>query len=90
LEDIVLTNARKASLDARIIKKEYRIVNKTKVLCLEMRATIKGTRFVYLGYYYSNENGTIQLLTYSTEKFFEKERSSLEEFLNGFFVVTKK
>ena len=36
------------------------------------------------GYYYSNENGTIQILTYTGEKLFDKYKEDIELFLNGF------
>lgn len=90
MAQIALINAQRASLDARIVKEEYRIVNNQKVLLLQINGTIKGIRFVYLGYYYSNENGTIQLITYTSEKLFNGLKKELEEFLNGFVVVKTK
>lgn len=84
LKDIVLKNAKDAAPDARILSQEYRIVNGQKVLCLQLSGTISGIKFMYLGYYYSNSNGTIQLVTYASEKLFNESRPDLEKFLNGF------
>ena len=51
----------------RLSKSRYRIVNGIEVLMMQMSGTIQGMRFTYYGYYYSNSNGTIQLLTYTGE-----------------------
>ena len=87
LANIALINAQKAAADAKIVSKEYRTVNNKKVLCLQMTATIQGIKFVYLGYYYSNENGTVQLLSYSSQKLFSESQAEMENFLNGLTVL---
>ena len=86
---MALINAQKAAVDAREICTEYRIVNDKKALCLKRQGTIKGIKFVYFGYYYSNTNGTIQLLGYTSEKLFDGIRNELENLLNGFVVIEK-
>ncbi len=83
MRQIALLNAQKAAYDAKIIKAEYRMVNKLKVLCMEMRGTIKGIKFVYFGYYYSNASGTTQLISFSSQELFEKSKDDLEKLLNG-------
>lgn len=55
LADILLENAQGQTSDVEVIKKEYRIVNGLKVLCLQMRMTVKGMRFVYFSYNFSNK-----------------------------------
>lgn len=80
---IALINAQKASMDIKETFKEYRIVNNKKVLCLKMEGTIQGVKFTYLGYYYSNQNGTIQLLCYTSQNLFDGLKNELETFLNG-------
>lgn len=90
LKEIALINAQKASIDAKIISSEYRIVNNKKILCLKMTGTIKDIRFEYFGYYYSNENGTIQLLTYTSQKVFDNLNKEFEDFLNGLIEIEKK
>jgi hypothetical protein len=89
LKQIALINAQKAALDAQIVNSEYRTVDKRKVLCLQMKGTIKNIKFSYLGYYYSNEKGTIQLVTMATQKEFDGVRKELEDFLNGLVVINK-
>jgi len=85
--EIALKNAQKAAIDARITNQEYRLVNGNKVLFLEMSATIQGIKFKYVGYYFSNEKGSIQLLTYTSEATYKDTFSELETFLNGFVVI---
>jgi hypothetical protein len=87
LRKIALENAKEAAVDAKIVSSEYRYINNNKVLCLKFTGTIDGIRLKYFGYYYSNPNGTVQLVTYSTEKVFNGVNNELEIFLNGFTVI---
>lgn len=89
MRQIALLNAQKASLDVKEKTAEYRIVNNNKILCLKFQGTIRGIKFVYLGYYYSNSNGTVQLLTYSSQQYFDSIQKELESFLNGFVEIDK-
>ncbi len=84
--EIALKNAQKAAVDARITNQEYRLVNNNKVHFLEMSATIQGIKFKYMGYYFSNEKGSTQLLTYTSEATYKSTFSDLETFLNGLVV----
>lgn len=84
LKGIALENARQVAPDARITKEEYRFVNGMKLLCMQMEGTIQGIRFGYLGYYYSNEGGTVQLITYTAQNLMKQYESEIEELLNGF------
>jgi hypothetical protein len=83
LKTIALSNARSAAPDIKIINEEYRTVNGLKVLMLQMAGTIQGLKFTYYGYYFSNANGTIQLLTYTSSDLFNKTLEEVELFLNG-------
>jgi hypothetical protein len=83
LVDIALANARSAAPDARIVMKEYRVVNGRKVLYMEINGKIMGIDFTYFGYYYSNPSGTTQLITYTATKTVDKYKSEAIELLNG-------
>jgi hypothetical protein len=83
LKTIALENAKNAAPDVRIIKEEYRTVNGITALMMQMSATIQGIRFIYFGYYYSNANGSIQLISWTGENIFQSSSAELEEFLNG-------
>jgi hypothetical protein len=87
LKGIAIKNAREAAPDIKVIREEYRNVNGIQVLMMQMSGTIQGMRFTYYGYYYSNSNGTIQLLTYTGENLFNDYIADVEEFLNGFVEI---
>ena len=84
LRGIALENARSAAPDTKVVKEEYRMVNDTKVLMMQMIGTIQGIKFTYYGYYYSNKNGTVQLVSYTGQNLFEEYKNDIEVFLNGF------
>jgi len=83
LKGIALENAKKAAPDIKVINEEYRNVNGIKVLMMQMSGTMQGIRFVYYGYYYSNSNGTIQLVTYTGENLLNDYLDDIELFVNG-------
>lgn len=84
LKEIAIDNAKTVASDVKIIKEEYRIVNGIKVLMMQISGTIQGIKFTYFGYYYSNTNGSIQLITYTGSKIFDDYYNDIELFLNGF------
>jgi hypothetical protein len=83
MPQIALENAQDAAPDAKLTLLEYRNVNGKKVLCLQIKGTTQGIKFEHFGYYYSNENGTVQLVCYSSEQQFENLKNEFEDFLNG-------
>lgn len=83
MKEIAVANARNVSPDIRITKEEYRTVNGNKVLNLRMDGTMKGIKFTYFGYYYSNAEGTVQFITYTSQNLLDKYKESIEELLNG-------
>lgn len=83
LPDVVLANAQKRITDVEIVKKEYRMVNGKKMLCMEYHGTATGIKFVWLGYYYSSAAGTVQLVAATSENLFKDNYRNLENFLNG-------
>jgi hypothetical protein len=86
LQQIAYNNAKSAAPDIKILNKEYRTVNGTKVLMMQMKGTIQGIKFVYFGYYFSNENGSVQFLTYTSQNLFNEYKNEMEKMLNGFAV----
>lgn len=84
LVKIAVDNARSAATDVKVVKKEYRTVNGKKVIYMEMEGIIQGIEFTYLGYYFSNESGSTQLLAYTGSTLVVKYKKEIEAFLNGF------
>ena len=83
LKSLALENGQKVAPDLKIVKEEYRNVNGLKVLLLEMSGTTQGIKFSYYGYYYSNTNGTVQFITYTSTKLLNSYKSKIEILLNG-------
>jgi hypothetical protein len=86
LKEIALENARKVAPDIKLSKEEYRVVNGTRLLYMQMDGTIKGIKFSYLGYYHSNESGTVQFLTFTAQSLLKEYQKEMEELLNGLVV----
>lgn len=87
LRDIALTNGQKAAPDLHIVKEEYRTVNDITVMMLQMDGTFQGIKVAYYGYYFSNEQGTVQFITYTSQNLLKEYHPVCEELLNGFVVI---
>jgi hypothetical protein len=86
LKEVVLENAQKAAEDARIILEEKRVVNGREILCLRINGTLKQVPFAYYGYYYGGKEGTIQVITYTSQNLLKKYEQVFTEFLNGLVI----
>jgi len=89
LKKIVLENMQALDKNAKIVFEEKRTVNGKKVLCLALEAAVEGIEVVYYGYYYSGDEGTIQVVTWTGRKLFKELKPEMEDFLNGFEIVKK-
>lgn len=83
LKSIALANGRAAAPDLTIVKEEYRTVNGLTVLLLQMNGTMQGIKFSYYGYYFSNTNGTVQFITYTSQNLLDSSKAESEKLLNG-------
>ncbi|MEP2670176.1 MAG: hypothetical protein ABJH04_14330 [Cyclobacteriaceae bacterium] len=84
LKTAALSNAKDAASNVKIVKEEYRNVNESKVLMIQLSGTIQGIEFIYYGYYFSNEGGTVQLITYTSKNLFDDYLGDMDNLLNGF------
>jgi hypothetical protein len=87
LKYIALENGRSAAPDLKIMHEEYRTVNGTKVLMMQMNGTMQGIKFSYYGYYFSSEKGTAQFITYTSQNLLKEYTKDCEELLNGFIEI---
>ena len=87
MKEVALGNARNAAPDIELEKEEDRMVNGRKVKCLQMSGTASGIKFTYLGYYCSDESGTIQLVCFTGKSLLKSYQKEFEEFLNGLVTV---
>ncbi len=86
LGQIALNNARKLAPDMQIVQQELRTVNGIKVLYMQMNGSAKGAKFTFMGYYYSDKNGSTQFVTWTASNLVEKYKPEIETFLNGFTI----
>lgn len=83
IQAIALNKMKSVAADAHLVSEEIRNINGHFVKCLETQGTIQGINVTYLGYYYSDKNGTTQLVGFSSSKLFKKYRQDIEDLLNG-------
>jgi hypothetical protein len=88
LPDIALTNAKSADPNAKIVVQEKRKVNGADVWFLQIEAIVDKVPFVYLGYYYTDDSGTVQILTYTGKSLIGEYEKDFLELLNGFRVTS--
>lgn len=87
LKQLALENARAIAPNMKVVKEEYRNVNGLEVLLLSMRGTMQGIKFAYYGYYYSNESGTVQFITFSSQNLMDQLIDKSESLLNGLVLI---
>jgi hypothetical protein len=83
LKKAAIQNALQATPDAQVLYEDYRMVNGLKVLCMQLKGTVQGIKFMYLGYYYSDGHGTVQFTAWTSENLWNSYRESATELLNG-------
>lgn len=83
LKSIAVENAKSVAPDLSIVKEEYRTVNGLKLLLMQMNGTMQGVKFSYYGYYYSNNQGTVQFITYTSQNLMDSYIPEIEKLLNG-------
>ncbi|SHO64231.1 hypothetical protein [Algoriphagus zhangzhouensis] len=69
------------------VKTESRTVNGKEVLRGAFKASISGITFIFDSYYYSDERGSVQFTTWSSETLWKKNESLIMDLLNGFVVL---
>lgn len=87
LKQLAIENARSIAPDMKVVKEEYRNVNGLEVLLLLMHGNMQGIKFAYYGYYYSNENGTVQFITFTSQNLMDKLMEESESLLNGLVLL---
>lgn len=83
LRELVITNAKHAAYNAKVVFEEIRLVNGSEMLCMRIEGSINLVPFTYFGYYYAGPIGSIQLITISSPQIFDDYEFELESFLDG-------
>ena len=86
LKKLAVNNVQEFAPGAKVTLDEMRRVNGLQVVCLKLAASIQGIEFTYYGYYHSNSQGTIQLLTYTSNNLFDEFQADFTDFLNSLTV----
>lgn len=87
LRKVVIDKACSVASDFRLLREELRLVGGENVLCLTMGGTLEKTPFIYHGYYYTGERGTIQVITFTSKGLFDQYVGDMTAFLDGFRVL---
>jgi hypothetical protein len=89
LKNAAIQNMRAVDNDAAVVKEEKRVVNGKPVLAMIMNVKTQGAAFTFYSYYYTGDEGSFQVVTWTGQNLFKELQPELEEFLNG-FEITKK
>lgn len=90
LGQVAYSNAKAVSDSIEKVTEEYRTVNGNKVLFLEIESVVQGVALTYLNYYYSNESGSTQFLTWTYAKDMDEQRDLCFKLLNGLKDLSSK
>jgi hypothetical protein len=80
------TMGENSGTEPKVIKTELRKVNGTEVIRGVLEASFSGITFIFDSYYFSNELGSVQFTTWTSNKVWERNESHILEMLNGFIV----
>lgn len=87
LKNIAINNAKDVAPDAHIVSETVKVVNGKVLHQLIFKGTLKGIKFTYLGYYYTDDSKTIQLLTFTVDTLFEEYKEEMIKYLNGLVIL---
>ena len=87
IPDIALMNAREVGTDMTEIRRGERNINGNRFTFIEFSGSVSGFDVTYLGLFYSDASGTLQIVGWSTSNIFEDTRGKVERFASGFFLT---
>lgn len=79
-------NILKIDPNAKLIEKEYRMVNGNKIIYMRNDFKFSGINASYLGYYFSNAKGSTQFIAYTSTNLVDKYKTEIDKLLNGFVI----
>ena len=83
LRKVVLNSMEASATDVEVLSAENRLVNGVEVLFLKTRVEMNLIRYIFVGYYYTGEAGTFQVMTLTEQDLFDHYKTQLMDFLNG-------
>lgn len=73
--------------DADILITELRTVNNAPVIRGTLKASFSGIDFIFDSYYFSNESGSVQFTTWTSDQLWKKNEGLILDLLNGFEII---
>lgn len=67
-----------------VLKKEIRKVNGIDMIHAIYEVSINELKITFMSNYYSSENGTVQVTTWTISDYFERYKDDMEDLINGF------
>lgn len=86
IPETMTVGIKKISEDARVLHEETRKVNGKIIKEMEFACTVNGIKLIYEVYCYSDDNGTIQFYTATSENMYNQYKPELEKLLNGLVI----
>jgi hypothetical protein len=83
LRQLVLENARNAAPDIRVVSETHRTVHGADMLVLRMEGIASGIPITYYGEYWSGPAGTLQVVTFTQTKLFNRYKADMKALLDG-------
>ncbi|MXZ75090.1 MAG: YbjN domain-containing protein [Gemmatimonadetes bacterium] len=87
LPDLALDDIRSVFPDAEMTNRGFRTVNGLESVYWEHTLTTSGVKFSYVSHAYSNSNGTLRIIGWTTPNLIEVHRSTIESFVAGLEVI---
>ena len=85
--EIVLKNAENAGAEVTEIRRGERNINGERMGFLEWRGVFNGFDMTYLGHFYSDAEGIVQVIGWTSSNIFEDRRGALERLASGIEVL---
>jgi hypothetical protein len=85
---IALYNAQKAAPDVQVVMEEKRVVNGVEMIAMQLSGSIQEVPFTYLGNYYGDKSGVIQVICFTVTPAFKDREQDCLNFINGLVIKT--
>jgi hypothetical protein len=83
LKKIAVDNAKNVAPDAEVVLDEERQINGNTASIMGITGTIDGIPFRYHSYYWTGENGSVQVITYTSQNLFAEYHDDFNDLLSG-------
>jgi len=86
MRQVIEMNAKRAAQVFEPIEENEITVNGIRLNRLKVHVKIKDMDLLFLYYYFSDDNGTVQLFAYTSVDIFNKYEEDITEFMNGIMI----